>query len=351
MEKLIVFRPGALGDTLLAFPALAALRRAFPGTRLIAIGNVSALALAQGAGLADEALPFDDLCWAGLLSEDGLRSAEACQTVDGARLAALWLRDAAGLAARNLQALGVASVLSAPGRPPEGARVHAADYLLGTLAPLIGAAASAPAETLTLAPTPEAQTWAEAEWARRGLGGAPVLAVHPGSGGRAKCWPPERFAALAGRFIEAGWQALVIEGPADTAAAATLLAALPAGRVQRVSGVTLPQLAALLARSALYIGNDSGVSHLSALLSVPTLALFGPTDPAIWSPRGPYVRVVWAGADAPASAAPSGDAAGAGLPPMAALSVERVFAASLAWLRSISLVSWPGRFALPDARE
>src|SRR5690348_2840538 len=102
MEKIVVFRPGALGDTLLTFPALAALRRACAGVWLSAVGNAPALALARDAGLIDEALPFDDLRWADLFSEAGIRSAEARQTLAGARLVVLWLRDNDGLAARNL---------------------------------------------------------------------------------------------------------------------------------------------------------------------------------------------------------------------------------------------------------
>lgn len=332
MEKIIVFRPGALGDTLLAFPALAALRRAFAGAWLCAVGNVPALELAREAGLADAALPFDDLRWVDLFSETGIRSEEVRQMLDGARLAVLWLRDSEGLAARNLRALGIVQVLSASGRPPEGARIHAADYLLGTLAQVLGGeAASAPAAMPTLEPSPAARAWAEEEWVRRGLEGAPALLLHPGSGGREKCWPPERFAALAGRFIEAGWQVLVVEGPADGSAATALLAALPAERAQLVAGLALPQLAALLAhacsgeRARLYVGNDSGVSHLSAWLGVPTLALFGPTDPAIWAPRGPRVWVVWAGAVT---------SAGLRLPPMTALSVDAVYDAALDVLRS-----------------
>jgi ADP-heptose:LPS heptosyltransferase len=347
MNKIIVFRPGALGDTLLAFPALAALRRVFPGAWLVAVGNAPALALGRAAGLVDEVLPFDDLCWADLFAEDGICSPAALGALDGVDLAVLWLRDSAGLAARNLRALGIASVLSAPGRPPAEARVPAAEYLLGTLEPIIGKAAILPASLSPLALAPEARAWAEGEWAWLGLAGTSVLVLHPGSGGQAKCWPPERFAALAGRFLAANWKTLVIEGPADGAAALRVLDALPAGGAQRVSGLALPQLAALLARSTLYVGNDSGVSHLSALLGVPTLALFGPTDPAIWAPRGQRARVVWAGAQATngsesggtqfpqAPAAVIGEATPAGVTsPMTALSVDLVFEAAQALLRS-----------------
>jgi len=301
-KKIIVFRPGALGDTLLAFPALAALRRAFPTARLSVVGNAPALALARDAGLVDEVASFDLPHWAELFAEAGIRSAEARQALAGASLAVLWLRDSEGQAARNLRALGISTIVSAPGRPPEGARLHAAEYLLGTLASIIGADALAPAPALTLKPSDEANAWADGEWARRGLVGRSVLALHPGSGGRAKCWPPERFAALADGFIAAGWRVLVIEGPADGLAVRQTLALLPADATQAVAGVTLPQLAGLLARATLCVGNDSGVTHLSAMLGAPTLALFGPTDPVIWRPLGPRVRVVWPGAVAPMAA-------------------------------------------------
>ncbi len=319
MEKIIVFRPGALGDTLLTFPALAALRRAYAGARLSVIGNAPALALAREAGLVDEVGSFDDVCWADLFADSGICSALAREALAGAGQAVLWLRDPDGLAARNLRAAGVPAVLSAPGRPPEGARIHAADYLLETLQPLLGEASANLAKLPPLAPAPEAQRWAEAAWAQRGLRGAQVLALHPGSGGRAKCWPAERFAALAGRFMAEGWQVLVLAGPADEAAAAAVLNALPPERAQQMDGLTLPQLAAVLARASLYIGNDSGVSHLAAWLGVPTLALFGPTDPAIWTPRGIRARVAWAGGVSNA---------GVLLPPMTSLAIDVVFDAA-----------------------
>jgi ADP-heptose:LPS heptosyltransferase len=66
-----------------------------------------------------------------------------------------------------------------------------------------------------------------------------------------------------------------------------------------VTGVSVPHLAAVLAESRGYFGNDSGVSHLAAALGVPTVAVFGPTDPAVWAPLGPEVSVVAPRGDAP----------------------------------------------------
>ena len=319
MSHILIFRPGALGDTLLAFPALAALGRVFAGARLVAIGNAPALGLARAAGLVDEAWSFDLPQWADLFREEGIRSLEARSLLAISEHAILWMRDPDSVVARNLRASGVPRIVSAPGRPPEGERVHATDYLLLTLAGWLNDEALAAAASFTLASEPAAQRWVEDEWRQRGLSGAPVLALHPGSGGRHKCWPAERFVGLAGRFIAAGWRVLVIEGPADEAPASQVMQGLPPEQAQRLSGLSLSQLAAVLARVALYIGNDSGVTHLGALVGAPTLALFGPTDPVIWGPRGPRVQIVGPG---PAFA---GAAVGA---PMTALHVEEVWAAA-----------------------
>ena len=127
-------------------------------------------------------------------------------------------------------------------------------------------------------------------WQARGHGAdAPQpLAIHPGSGGAAKRWPPERFAELIGRAAAVGWPVVAIEGPQDAEVSRTLLAALPPGvRAPDIArGLSVGALATLLARCAAFVGNDSGVAHLAGLAGVRTLALFGPTDPAIWSPLG-----------------------------------------------------------------
>jgi ADP-heptose:LPS heptosyltransferase len=107
------------------------------------------------------------------------------------------------------------------------------------------------------------------------------LALHPGSGSPAKNWPPDRFAALARAFSpDRPW--LLVAGPAEAAEP------LPPGAVL-ARDLPLRTLGAVLARAGLFVGNDSGVSHLAAAWGTPTLALFGPTDPEVWSPQGPRV--------------------------------------------------------------
>jgi ADP-heptose:LPS heptosyltransferase len=57
----------------------------------------------------------------------------------------------------------------------------------------------------------------------------------------------------------------------------------------------LPTVAGILAQAHVYVGHDSGMTHLAALLDVPTVALFGPTDPERWGPRGRHVTVLRGG--------------------------------------------------------
>jgi len=110
------------------------------------------------------------------------------------------------------------------------------------------------------------------------------LAVHPGSGSHRKNWPSGRLAAVIEALAPSSpW--LLVEGPADEGAAARLRSA------HSISARELPPrvLGTVLAKAGLFLGNDSGVSHLAAAWGAPTLPLFGPTDPAVWGPVGPRV--------------------------------------------------------------
>jgi ADP-heptose:LPS heptosyltransferase len=139
------------------------------------------------------------------------------------------------------------------------------------------------------APEADAQA-AEDMWRRLGFAtrGPRVVALHPGSGGAAKCWLPARFAELARRLRAHGYAPLLIEGPQDAAAKRAVLADYaPSQEAPAVAhGLSVAALAALLARCVGYVGNDSGVAHIAGMLGIPTLALFGPSDPAVWTPLG-----------------------------------------------------------------
>jgi ADP-heptose:LPS heptosyltransferase len=117
--------------------------------------------------------------------------------------------------------------------------------------------------------------------------------LHPGAGGAAKCWAPEGFATVAETLVAVASVDLVVhEGPADREAVGALLARLH-GPVSRLVEPSLETLAGALRHVALWIGNDSGVSHLAAAVGAPTLALFAEAN-VRWRPwrRDAGVRVV-----------------------------------------------------------
>ena len=124
----------------------------------------------------------------------------------------------------------------------------------------------------------------------------PYSVIHPGSGGQHKIWPADRFAEVGNRLGE--WGPVVItSGPADEGIIARLKPLLPDARF--VDPLPLPDLAGLFASARLYIGNDSGPTHLAAAVGTPSIAIFGPTDPRTWQPRGARVEVLTAPSDIP----------------------------------------------------
>jgi len=111
------------------------------------------------------------------------------------------------------------------------------------------------------------------------------IVVHPGSGGYslARRWDVEQLAAAADRLAsERGTQIVVVGSKGDDGAA--LIRALKSPAIDLTGKTTLPQLADVLAKAALYLGSDSGVSHLAGAAGTPSVVVFGPTNPAAWRP-------------------------------------------------------------------
>ncbi len=121
----------------------------------------------------------------------------------------------------------------------------------------------------------------------------PFWALHPGAGKRQNLWPAARFAAIAARAAEAGYPVLVLHGPADAGALAEMRAHLTlapgAAPVVIAPPLSVGTGAAVLARTERFLCNDTGVMHIAGALRTPTVALFGPTEPALWKPPVPEV--------------------------------------------------------------
>jgi ADP-heptose:LPS heptosyltransferase len=265
MKTALVIRRGGLGDTVLTAPLLAALRSA--GYAPHFAGNVDFARLFRRYHAADRVLSTEDLeLWAVALDSPAGERARA-------RLGAYELVFGEGLALPGHRA-------AIPFDPvPRSGAGHAAAQLLSQLVRALPdlPAAPDPVPRLVRLRAPVAR-------------GAEVL-IHPGSGSVAKCWDPHELARVARTLVVRGRRVTVVVGEAEHARAATLLEPFDPS-VDVLHEPSIDDLAGRIATAACFVGNDSGPAHLAAALLVPTVAVFGPTDPELWAPAGPHVRVV-----------------------------------------------------------
>jgi ADP-heptose:LPS heptosyltransferase len=275
-RRILVLRGGALGDFIVTLPALAALRRAWPDARLALAGNATAAALGVEAGLIDQVHSQHEARWSALYLPSPLEPAFSGWLRDFDLVVNFW-PDPAGDLARRFPLRAGQRYLSASAAP---ALSPAAAHFCSALLPL----GISTAEFLFPLGRPRAAP---------ARAGAPV-ALHPGSGSPRKNWPLDRWRSLALWLQrDLGVAVTVISGEAEPDD-------VLAGIGTRVRGRPLAELAGHLAGCRLFIGHDSGISHLAAAAGAPGVLLFGPTDPRRWAPPAPTMRVLQRGAD-PAS--------------------------------------------------
>jgi heptosyltransferase-3 len=286
MKGILVIRPGAIGDTLLTFPVLKALKEYYAGAHITLVSNAQVLPLALASDIAEKAFDFQDVHWSELFSTTGIRTSSICDLLEQIDLAICWLRDPGGIVERNMTTAGVKHCIIAPGRPPEGEHIHIVDYLVRTIGlPDIDIKAQ-----FSLLSSLQTVIATSKDITNR------LVAIHPGSGAAQKCWPTSRFASVIKRLWQQNRPILLLAGPADTERVNELLEQLsspPTSEMLKLlTEVPLLEVARQLQQCRGYLGNDSGITHLAAMLGVPTIAIFGPTDPTIWRPPGPSVKVL-----------------------------------------------------------
>jgi len=283
---ILIIRPGAIGDTLLTLPVLQALRARYTHPYITLVGNAAVLPLACATGIVDDTSDYQAPQWSELFSSKGISTPSLQAQLQQVEMAICWLHDNEGIVTSNLRRASIPQVITAPGRPTPNERIHIMTYLAQT----IGITFETAGARLALARTPHLLALA------RTSTHAQTLAIHPGSGGASKCWPVERFAALIARLWQRHVPVLLLAGPAEETRLAELERLLPSppdsSLWHRLINVPLLEAAQQLRSCRGYLGNDTGITHLAALLGVPTLALFGPSDPAIWQPQGTIVRIL-----------------------------------------------------------
>lgn len=280
----LVIHPGAIGDVLLARPALRELRNAHPsyGLGLVARQDVGSVLLAGRE--IDALFPLEGGALTGLLAGANAVPPGLKLWLEDCRLAVCWMNDPGGLEA-TLKASGITrTVLQSASSGPTAA--HQADYLRHTLAGIVRQ--DLPDCPLELPEVVKEQ--GRAILRTLGLLGKRFVVLHPGSGSPHKCIPAVTLASVVDR-IQAHAPVTLIAGPADTTRVREVLDRCVT-KPLLVEGHALLPVAGLIVEAALFIGHDSGLTHLAAALAIPTLALFGPTDAGRWAPRGAHVTVL-----------------------------------------------------------
>jgi heptosyltransferase-2 len=292
---IVVRTPNWLGDTVMALPALAALRSARREARIVAMGRWARQL--SGQGVADVVLGYPEPAAERIDAGRALRQERpemAVLLVNSfeAALAARWWRAARRI---GFDTDGRRPLLTDAPPLPSPRRHQIDEY--GELIAVAGARLEEGAVPTWRLPANRSR----AEEVDRLLAeagvrpGARLIGLHLGAAfGASKLWPAESYGCLAELLSERGvWPILL--GAADAGPAAQIAsrgAGLSSSLVGRDRPALLPQL---VARLSCLVSGDTGVAHLAAALDVPTVTLFGPTDPRLTAPRGKRARVLYRG--------------------------------------------------------
>ncbi len=282
--RILVLRGGAIGDFIATLPVLQALRRQWPESYIELIGYPHIARLALAGGLADRVQGLDTARMARFFGRTPAIDDDSRRFLASFDFVVSFLHDPDGVVNENLCRHGVRRLLYQSPCDPNG---HIVDHLLRPLESVaIYDAGARPALDL-----PE-DLRDRARAAFRELGCAtPPWVFHAGSGSPRKNWPWEGFRAVADT-IRPRTQLAWLLGEADAALAPTVRSYAAATGAAVIEGRDLVEVAGLLSVCRGFLGNDSGIAHIAAAVGAPVVALFGPTDPAVWAPRGRRVRVL-----------------------------------------------------------
>lgn len=246
------------------------------------LGYEHIVSLATAGGFADAKRSIEYGPMGAFFNPRAELDPELCAYFGSFQQVVSFLFDPDGFFSGNLKRCGVKNlIVISPKIDPEG------DHAVRQLA--------RPLDRLALYLEEAGAVWkpgaAEREFAAGFLRGLdrPIIALHPGSGGERKNWPAERWLELAAAL--APHRLVIIGGEADAKVMTAFHSAnLPHARF--AENLPLPRLGAVLAGCDLYLGHDSGISHLAAAAGARCLLLFGPTDPDIWAPPHDRVYIV-----------------------------------------------------------
>ncbi len=302
--KILIRATNWVGDAIMALPALRAVRERFPDAQIAVVARPYVADIYRDQQVCDRLIAYDSRGeHASFSGRERLAGELRKQKFDVALLLqnafdAAWLAWRAGIPQRIGYARDGRSVLLTKAVPvPKTGEIpeHEQFYYLELLR-RAGWVDSLSGESSISLKLPS-QSKLRAGECLLAAGSRPkALRVAIGAGasyGSAKCWPPERFAAVADRLIDEFDADVVLFGtPAEKAVSSAIAGAMRRRPIDLTGTTTIADLPALLSQCQLFLGNDSGAMHVAAAVGLPVVAVFGPTDPYGTAPITPRCTIV-----------------------------------------------------------
>ncbi len=304
MHRGLILQPGAIGDCILTLPLAAFMKDALRLGGIDLLGHTEYIGVFPGRSCIDGVRSIDSMDLHRLFAKP-----EAFELGDPDPLIAAfsdyaWIATFLGESDSNFEQNLIfttncshsSEVLTLSLKPPKDCDEHVIDFHIRQLVTQSGL--SLPSGPVQTDDCFIRATQADIEAGRRLLTeagiepGSKLIAIHPGSGGRRKCWYIENFLAIAAELAPEGVEVVFLLGPSESERFGdTAIRSRISGVGRCLTGLSLAEVLALLSCVDGFIGNDSGITHLAAAMGVRTLAVFGPASPSVYRPVGPEVTV------------------------------------------------------------
>jgi heptosyltransferase-3 len=296
MRNLLIIKLRYIGDVLLATPTVRAIKAARPDVRVTMMVNRGTEDVLSGNTDMDEIVILDKgslaAQWRFIAGLRRRRFDTVIDLTDGDRSAFLsWISGAPVRIGFNDEHRWRGRCYTQVIQPVPGMR-HRIDRDLEVLKPINIQAGS---NDLQLWLTPEEEDSADQLLDQLGVQRSQsIVMLQPGARYWFKAWPPERFAELADRLMsQYGCQVLIGGSDQDIDLAQQIQQMAKSRPIIMAGRTTIKQFAAIAKKSALFVGSDSGAMHIASAVSTPVVALFGPSSPREWGPRGGPVEVLY----------------------------------------------------------
>lgn len=288
-RKILVLRGGAIGDFIVTVPALQALRNHWHDCTLELVCKDQISELVKVTGIAERTISLDRAEIAQLYSPLFDVKSKIADYIRSFDIIVCYLYDPDKVLQNNFMRI-ISHHSNEKGNiifhSPVGIKCHAIEHFFE------------PLKTLGIASTQDGAIphlklpYIVLEKSRRRMQqfGKDILTIHPGSGTQQKNWMLKNFVELAKRISNRNISPVFIFGEAEQELLSKYRSLLQSFGVLNKS--SLVEVAGFIAVSKGYVGNDSGITHLASALGVPTVALFGHTEPNIWGPRGKNVTII-----------------------------------------------------------